>query len=175
MFSIGFGYVPQSPWLQRGTIRDNIVWGSVFDEQWYKSVLFACALNDDIIALGGDLVGIGENGRTLSGGQRTRVALARAVYQDKKCKAIVFFIDKLKSFNLNLSYYFTVYLMDDILASLDAHVAHHIVKHCILNLLKDKTRIIVTRSVALFYHANQVRYRKLAWLSYTGSFKLHLF
>lgn len=80
----GFGYVPQSPWLQRATIRDNIVWGSRFDEQWYKSVLHACALNDDIRALGGDLIGVGENGRTLSGGQRARVALARAVYQNKK-------------------------------------------------------------------------------------------
>ncbi|XP_046809062.1 ATP-binding cassette sub-family C member 10 [Lucilia cuprina] len=132
-FTSGFGYVPQTPWLQRGTIRDNIVWGSTFDEKWYKTVLFACALNDDLLALGGDLVGVGENGRTLSGGQRARVALARAVYQDKK-----------------------IYLLDDILASLDAHVARHIIKHCILNLLKDKTRIIVTRSVTLFYHANQI-------------------
>lgn len=80
----GFGYVPQSPWLQRATIRDNVVWGSRFDEQWYKTVLHACALNDDIRALGGDLIGVGENGRTLSGGQRARVALARAVYQNKK-------------------------------------------------------------------------------------------
>ncbi|KAM7354188.1 ATP-binding cassette sub-family C member 10 [Cochliomyia hominivorax] len=132
-FTTGFGYVPQTPWLQRGTIRDNIIWGSVFDEKWYKSVLYACALNEDLIALGGDLVGVGENGRTLSGGQRARVALARAVYQNKK-----------------------IYLLDDILASLDAHVARHIVKHCILNLLKSKTRIIVTRSVTLFYHANQI-------------------
>lgn len=84
--SNGFGYVPQSPWLQRATIRDNIVWGSNFDEQWYKTVLHACALNEDIRTLGGDLIGVGENGRTLSGGQRARVALARAVYQDKKSK-----------------------------------------------------------------------------------------
>lgn len=80
----GFGYVPQSPWLQRGTIRDNIVWGAQFDEQWYKTVLHACALEEDLQILGGDLIGVGENGRTLSGGQRARVALARAVYQDKK-------------------------------------------------------------------------------------------
>lgn len=82
----GFGYVSQDPWLQRGTIRDNITWGNAYDEQWYKSVLHACALLDDLSELGGDLVGIGENGHTLSGGQRARVALARAVYQDKSSK-----------------------------------------------------------------------------------------
>ncbi|XP_017097826.2 ATP-binding cassette sub-family C member 10 [Drosophila bipectinata] len=129
----GFGYVPQSPWLQRGTIRENIVWGSQFDEQWYKTVLHACALEEDLQILGGDLVGVGENGRTLSGGQRARVALARAVYQDKK-----------------------IYLLDDVLSSLDAHVARHIIKYCILRLLKHKTRIVVTRSVQLFFHANQI-------------------
>lgn len=79
----GFGYVPQSAWLQRGTIRENIIWGSSFDEQRYKNVIFACCLNEDLTQLGGDLIGIGENGRTLSGGQRARVALARAVYQEK--------------------------------------------------------------------------------------------
>ncbi|KAL9928388.1 ATP-binding cassette sub-family C member 10 isoform 1-T2 [Glossina fuscipes fuscipes] len=131
--SSGFGYVPQSPWLQRCTIRDNIIWGSVFDEQRYKSVLYACALCEDISNLGGDLAGVGENGHTLSGGQRIRLALARAVYQNKK-----------------------VYIFDDILASLDAHVANHIVKNCLLGLLKDKTRIIVTRSVTLFYYAHKI-------------------
>ncbi|XP_067624566.1 ATP-binding cassette sub-family C member 10 [Eurosta solidaginis] len=129
----GFGYVPQTPWLQRGTIRDNIIWGNVFDEQKYRAVLYACALTEDLELLGGDLIGIGENGRTLSGGQRARVALARAVYQDKK-----------------------IYLLDDILASLDAHVARHIIKYCILGLLKQKTRIVVTRSLSLFYHAHQI-------------------
>lgn len=79
----GFGYVPQSPWLQRGTIRENIIWGRSFDEVLYKKVIFACALSEDLIQLGGDLKDIGENGRSLSGGQRARVALARAVYQEK--------------------------------------------------------------------------------------------
>lgn len=146
--------MPQTPWLQRGTIRDNIVWGSVFDETWYKNVLYACALNEDLIALGGDLVGVGENGHTLSGGQRARVSLARAVYQDKK-SIISQFRKKIISINILL---LLAYLLDDILASLDAHVSRHIVKYCILGLLKEKTRIVVTRSVTLFYNSNQVNF-----------------
>lgn len=79
----GFGYVAQTAWLQRGTIRDNIVWGAPFDETRYQQVLMACALVEDVQALGGDQTGVGEGGQTLSGGQRARLSLARAVYQDK--------------------------------------------------------------------------------------------
>lgn len=129
----GFGYVPQTTWLQRGTIRENIIWGSVYDEQRYRTIINACALAEDLAALGGDQVGVGENGRTLSGGQRARVCLARAIYQDKK-----------------------IYILDDILSALDAHVANHIVRHCILGILKNKTRLIVTQNRTLFFHANQI-------------------
>lgn len=129
----GFGYVSQTSWLQRGTIRENILWGTVFDEQRYKNVVWACALAEDFMQLGGDHIGVGEGGRTLSGGQRARVALARAVYQNK-----------------------AIYLMDDVLASLDAHVAAHIVKHCILGLLAGKTRIIVSENRTILHHANQI-------------------
>lgn len=51
---------------------------------------------------------------------------------------------------------FSVYLIDDVLASLDAHVAKHIVKHCILGVLKDRTRILVTENRTLFYYSNQI-------------------
>ncbi|XP_055387213.1 ATP-binding cassette sub-family C member 10 [Condylostylus longicornis] len=129
----GFGYVPQLPWLQRGTIRENIIWGAVYDEQRYKKVVYSCALTEDLLSLGGDQVGIGENGHTLSGGQRMRISLARAVYQDK-----------------------SIYLLDDILSSVDAHVANHIIKYCILGLLKHKTRIVITENSTLFLHANQI-------------------
>lgn len=74
----------QTAWLQRGTIRENIVWGAPFDELRYEQVLMSCALIDDLQALGGDQTSVGEGGKTLSGGQRARLSLARAVYQDKE-------------------------------------------------------------------------------------------
>ncbi|XP_053697505.1 ATP-binding cassette sub-family C member 10 [Sabethes cyaneus] len=129
----GFGYVAQTPWLQRGTIRENILWGEMYDDTRYKAVIYACALNYDLNLLKGDSTGVGEQGRTLSGGQKARIALARAIYQEKK-----------------------IYLLDDILSSLDAHVATHIVRHCIFGLLKDKTRIVVTQHPVILNHSNQI-------------------
>lgn len=82
----GIAYVAQQPWLQHGTLRENILWGEMFDESRYRRVLGACALQKDIENLGGDNIDIGEGGCALSGGQKARVALARAVYQDKKSK-----------------------------------------------------------------------------------------
>lgn len=129
----GFGYVSQVPWLQRGTIRENICWGAVFDESRYHAVINACALREDIDKLGGDNVGVGEGGRTLSGGQKARVTLARALYQDKP-----------------------IYILDDVLSALDAHVAAYVVKYCIFGFLLKKTRIIVTQNKSLLEHANQI-------------------
>lgn len=131
--NVGFGYVSQIPWLQRGTIRDNICWGAIFDESRYQAVINCCALREDLDKLGGDNVGVGEGGRTLSGGQKARVTLARALYQDKQ-----------------------IYILDDILSALDAHVAAFIVKNCIFGFLSKKTRIIVTQNKSLLEHANQV-------------------
>ncbi|XP_053672965.1 ATP-binding cassette sub-family C member 10 [Anopheles nili] len=129
----GFGYVAQSAWLQQGTIRDNIVWGEIYDESRYNSVIHACALQYDLDALRGDNTSVGEQGRTLSGGQKARVALARAVYQNK-----------------------SIYLLDDILSALDAHVASHIIRHCVFGLLKHKTRILVTQHSMLLNRATQI-------------------
>ncbi|XP_021703912.1 multidrug resistance-associated protein 7 [Aedes aegypti] len=129
----GFGYVAQSSWLQRGTIRENILWGEMYDDARYKAVIHACALSYDLNLLKGDSTGVGEQGRTLSGGQRARIALARAIYQNKE-----------------------IYLLDDILSALDAHVASHIVRHCIFDLLKDKTRIIVSQHPVVMNRANQI-------------------
>ncbi|XP_076252825.1 ATP-binding cassette sub-family C member 10 isoform X2 [Rhynchophorus ferrugineus] len=132
----GFGLVTQQPWLQRGTIRDNILFGKPFDEQRYRDVLFACGLGEDILAMpNADQTGVGEGGTTLSGGQRARVALARAVYQDKN-----------------------IYLLDDILSAVDTKVAKHIFQYCILGLLRTKTIILCTHHVQYLAYADRIVY-----------------
>lgn len=129
----GFGYVSQLAWLQRGTIRENICWGAVFDESRYHTVINCCALREDINKLGGDSVGVGEGGRTLSGGQKARVTLARALYQDKE-----------------------IYILDDFLSALDVHVAAFVVKNCIFGFLAKKTRIVVTQNKSVMDRASQI-------------------
>lgn len=124
----------QQPWLQCGTVRDNILFGRPFDDSKYRSVLFACGLVEDVHQLpAGDMTAVGEGGATLSGGQKARVALARAVYQDK-----------------------AVYLLDDVLSAVDVKVAKHIFQHCLMGLLLNKTRILCTHHVQYLIYADAI-------------------
>ncbi|XP_076649544.1 ATP-binding cassette sub-family C member 10 isoform X2 [Halictus rubicundus] len=130
----GFAYVKQSPWLQRGTIRDNILFGNSYDYNKYKTVLKACALTTDLNSLPNkDLTVLSDAGNTLSGGQKTRISLARAIYADKD-----------------------IYLLDDVLATLDPKVAGYIFEHVILGLLKNKTRLLCTHQTQYLIHADLV-------------------
>ncbi|NXG44336.1 MRP7 protein, partial [Psilopogon haemacephalus] len=118
----GFGLATQEPWIQSTTVRENILFGREYDARLYNEVVEACALSDDLNILpAGDQTEVGENGVTLSGGQKARIALARAVYQEKE-----------------------LYLLDDPLAAVDAEVANHLMRNCILGVLKHKTRILCT-------------------------------
>ncbi|NXV50160.1 MRP7 protein, partial [Uria aalge] len=118
----GFGLATQEPWIQFTTVRENILFGREYDARLYEEVVEACALSEDLNILpAGDQTEVGENGVTLSGGQKARIALARAVYQDKE-----------------------IYLLDDPLAAVDANVANHLMRKCILGILKHKTRILCT-------------------------------
>nr|KAF6362437.1 ATP binding cassette subfamily C member 10 [Pipistrellus kuhlii] len=132
--SKGFGLASQEPWVQFATIRDNILFGKAFDAQLYQEVLEACALNDDLSILpAGDLTEVGEKGVTLSGGQRARIALARAVYQEKE-----------------------LYLLDDPLAAVDADVANHLLHRCILGVLSHTTRLLCTHRTEYLEKADLV-------------------
>ncbi|NXY52739.1 MRP1 protein, partial [Callaeas wilsoni] len=120
-------YVPQQAWIQNATLEDNIIFGREMSESRYKRVIEACALLPDIEILpSGDKTEIGEKGVNLSGGQKQRVSLARAVY----CNA-------------------DVYLLDDPLSAVDAHVGKHIFEKVIgpKGILKNKTRVLVTHAI----------------------------
>ena len=116
-------YCAQRPWLQSMSIRENILFSSPFEVARYRQVLEACALNPDLENFKhGDLSNIGENGIGLSGGQRARVALARAVYSRAK-----------------------IVLLDDPLSALDHQTAESIVRKCLGgDLMVERTVILVT-------------------------------
>ena len=93
------GYCAQTPWLQSMNIRDNILFSSPYEDMRYKQVLEACALTQDIASFKhGDLSNIGENGIGLSGGQRARVALARAVYSRASSTSFILALKMLRIF-----------------------------------------------------------------------------
>ncbi|XP_020852474.1 ATP-binding cassette sub-family C member 2 isoform X1 [Phascolarctos cinereus] len=120
-------YVPQQSWIQNGTLRDNILFGSPFDEKRYQQILEACALLPDLKILpAGDLTEIGEKGINVSGGQKQRISLARAVYNSSD-----------------------IYILDDPLSAVDSHVGKHLFDKVIgpNGLLKDKTRLLVTHGI----------------------------
>ncbi|KAL3073878.1 hypothetical protein niasHT_034996 [Heterodera trifolii] len=123
------GYVPQKPWIQNKTLRRNVLFDGPFNEDKYWRVLDACALKADLKLLAaGDMTEIGEKGINLSGGQKARVALARAVYMDAD-----------------------LYVLDDTLSAVDAHVGAHIFERVISNqkgLLAGKTRLFALNSLS---------------------------
>jgi ABC-type multidrug transport system fused ATPase/permease subunit len=127
-------YVPQHPWIISDSVRDNITFGGDFDNSRYQRALFASGLRPDLQNLpAGDATRIGERGINLSGGQRHRVALARAVYQNAE-----------------------IYLLDDPLSALDPQVARHVFNNLIRGELRDKTRIVVSHRLEFAMEADRV-------------------
>uniref|UniRef100_A0A672ZR01 Cystic fibrosis transmembrane conductance regulator n=1 Tax=Sphaeramia orbicularis TaxID=375764 RepID=A0A672ZR01_9TELE len=127
-------YASQQPWVFPGTIRSNILFGKELIPQKYERVLRACALKRDLELLpDGDMTLIGDRGATLSGGQKARVNLARAVYQDAD-----------------------IYLLDDPLSAVDAEVGRHLFEKCICGFLRNKPRILVTHQLQYLKAADQI-------------------
>ena len=117
-----FVYAPQIAWVFSGTLRENILFGESYHEPRYTRIIEACALTEDFQRFpNGDQTVVGERGAVLSGGQRARVNLARAVYVDAD-----------------------LYLLDDPLSAVDFKVGRHIFEKCIKGLLGEKTRLLTS-------------------------------
>ena len=119
-------YAPQQAWIQNATIKENILFGRVYEQAFYDKVISACALLADFDSLpAGDLTEIGEKGINLSGGQKQRISLARCVYSNAD-----------------------VYLFDDPLSAVDYNVGKHIFDSVVgpNGMLKDKVRIYLSLS-----------------------------
>lgn len=129
-----FAYSGQEPWVFSGTIKENIVMGQEMNEEFYKSILRGCALDVDLAYLRyGDETIVGDRGIMLSGGQRARVALARALYTKRD-----------------------IYLLDDPLSAVDAEVGNILFHSAIKGILSDKAVVLVTHQIHYLPYSSKI-------------------
>ena len=148
-FSPRISYASQDPWIMNGTIRDNIIFYGNYDEKRYKQVINACQLDKDFENLKyGDLTEVGSTGNNISGGQRARIALARAIYKDAD-----------------------IYLLDDPIPSVDTYISMKIFHQAILNFLKDKTRIYVTHDTRNLKYSSRIIVMNNFQIEFNGTYK----
>lgn len=139
--------VTQTPWIRSATVRENIVGDAAFDYENYQETLRVCSLLTDLEVLpDGDATIVGNRGVMLSGGQRVRVALARAVYSTRA----------------------SVFIFDDILSAVDAHVGKHILNECICGRLKGKTVVLATHSTSAIHASTRVIHLEGKRIAYDG-------
>lgn len=142
-------YVPQTAWLMNNTLRENVVFNNTFESEKYNETINICELNADLEQLpGGDQTEIGERGINLSGGQKQRISLARAVYEDSE-----------------------IYIIDDVLSALDAHVGKNIYHNVIRKKLRNKTVVFVTHALHYVKEADKILVFKDGVIAEKGTFK----
>lgn len=127
-------YAAQQPWVMNASIRENIVFGHRWDPHFYELTVEACALVADFKTLpDGDQTEVGERGISLSGGQKARLTLARAVYARAD-----------------------IYLLDDVLSAVDSHVGRHLINRVLgpNGVLNGKTRILATNAITVLPEAD---------------------
>ena len=142
-------YSPQESWVFSGSVRQNILFGKAFCQERYSSVISACALEHDLTQWEhGDRTLVGERGVSLSGGQKARVSLARAVYREAD-----------------------TYLLDDPLSAVDVHVGRHLFSKCIRGFLRDKAVILVTHQLQYLQEADEIIVLKNGKIEERGDFQ----
>ncbi|XP_043488596.1 ATP-binding cassette sub-family C member 4-like [Polistes fuscatus] len=141
-------YASQESWLFSGTVRNNILFGQPYDPKKYQKVVKACALLKDFEQFPhGDKTLVGDRGAALSGGQRARINLARAVYRDAD-----------------------IYLLDDPLSAVDVHVGKHLFDECINGYLKNKTRILATHQIQYLKDCDHIIILNNGYVEIEGTF-----
>ncbi|KAI9454319.1 hypothetical protein HD554DRAFT_2151146 [Boletus coccyginus] len=124
-------YAAQSPWLRHQSIKDNILFGYPYDEERYNAIVECCALEPDLdIIEDGDQTEVDARGVSLSGGQKARVVLARAVYARTK-----------------------YVLLDDPLSAVDSHTARFLYERLL------RAPLLANRTVVSFAHLARLRPR----------------
>ena len=142
-------YSPQEAWVFSGSVRQNILFGLEFDKERYWKVIDACSLKHDLDNWEfGDKTLVGERGVSLSGGQKARVSLARAIYRKAD-----------------------TYLLDDPLSAVDVHVGRHLFNQCIRGFLKKKAVILVTHQLQYLQEADEIAVMKSGVIEDKGSFQ----
>ena len=142
-------YVSQIPWIRNATIKDNILFYQPYDEEKYNKVIELSQLRQDLeIFEAGDLTEIGEKGVNLSGGQKARISIARALYADKD-----------------------IYMFDDPISALDANVGMKVMKNCIIKHLSGKTRILVTHALQYVSFSDRIIYMNNGEIKWMGTYE----
>lgn len=144
-------YVAQQPWIMNATVKENIIFGHRYDSNFYEKTIKACALLDDFNQLpDGDETVVGERGISLSGGQKARVALARAVYARAD-----------------------IYLLDDCLSAVDSHVGRHIIENVLgpKGLLSSKCRVLATNAISVLTDADFICQLRDGAIVESGTFR----
>jgi len=142
-------FVEQEPWILTASIKDNILMNKCEDETKYWKTTEACCLSEDFKEMAHqDMTMIGDKGVNISGGQKARIALARAVYTDRD-----------------------IYLMDDPLSAVDAAVSSKLFTRCIKGVLKSKTRILVTHQQFVLPEADKIVLMHQGQILFQGNYQ----
>ena len=144
-------YVSQQAWIRNATVQNNILFNKPYSKKLYEKVIENCALETDLAMLtNGDSTEIGEKGINLSGGQKQRINLARAVYSNRD-----------------------IYLFDDPLSAVDAHVGKHLFEKVIgpQGMLQKKTRVLVTHGIGFLPQVDVILVMKDGKISEMGSYE----
>lgn len=141
-------YASQEPWFFTGNIRQNILFGEIYDQARYESVTHVCALLGDFESFQyGDSSLVGERGKALSGGQKSRVNLARCIYRKAD-----------------------IYILDDPLSAVDSKIGKHLYQKCIQKFLRDKVCILVTHQLQYLKTADKIIIMRDGSIEACGSF-----